>query len=130
LEEKFKVLIADDNKLLLALTSDALKNTGLEVYTISQGPQVYQEVLKNQPHLVMLDIMMPGIDGIEICRNLKRAPKTKDIIIVIYSGKKDPDLMDLAHEVGADGFIIKSNDFNEIIARLKEIVRDKLGREF
>jgi len=122
-------MVADDNKLLLAVTSEALANAGFEVYTVGQGAQVYQEVLKNQPHLILLDIMMPGIDGIEICRNLKRAPRTKDTVIVIYSGKKDPDLMDLACAVGADGFIIKSNNFEEVISRLKEILRDKLKKE-
>ncbi len=129
MEDKIKILVADDNMLILAVASDALKASGFEVFTASQGPQIYQEVLKNNPHLVLLDIMMPGIDGIEICRNLKRAPKTKDILIVIHSGKKDPDLMDLAHAGGADGFIIKSDAYEALVARIKEILREKLGKE-
>ena len=129
MEDKIKILVADDNKLILTVASDALTAAGFEVFTASHGPQVYQEVLKNNPQLVLLDIMMPGIDGIEICRNLKRAPKTKDIIIVIHSGKKDPDLMDLAHAVGADGFIIKTDDYEGMVARIKELVKEKLGKE-
>lgn len=129
MEEKTRILVADDNQLQLAITGDALKGAGFDVLTVSQGAKVYQEVLRYNPHLVLLDIMMPGIDGIEICRNLKRAPKTQNIIIVIYSGKKDPDLMDLAHAVGADGFIIKSNDLDAIVSRIKEILSDKLGRQ-
>ncbi len=129
MEGKIKILVVDDNQLQLAIAGDALAEAGFEVFTVDQGPKVYSEVLKNNPHLILLDIMMPGIDGIEICRNLKRSPKTKEIVIVIYSSKKDPDLMDLAHLVNADGFIIKSDHFEETIVRLKEILADKLGEK-
>lgn len=124
--EPIKILVADDNQLLLAITKDALEAQGFQVIAIASGRDVYRAVLTHRPHLALLDIMMPDIDGIEICRNLKRSPVTKDIVIVIHSGKRDMALMDLAHAAGAEGFIIKSNQIEEMVARIQEIIREKV----
>jgi DNA-binding response OmpR family regulator len=97
------------------------------VFTVETGKAVIPEVNKNHPHLAMLDIMMPDIDGISICRNLKTNPDTKNTLIIIYSSKKDLDLMDLAYEAGAAGFILKSNNISQIVARVQEIILEKLG---
>lgn len=122
-----KILVADDNKLLLTMTKDGLEDAGFEVIAVENGLEVFKEVLAQKPRMILLDIMMPGIDGIEVCSKLKKSPVTKDILIIIHSGKKDPMLMDLCYEAGAEAFIIKSNDFDVVIDKVKEIARDKLG---
>jgi len=127
--EKLKILVADDNKLQLAIMGDALNSAGFEVFTVNDGLQVYQEVRKNQPQIILLDIMMPNIDGIEICKTLKTSPETKNILIIIFSGKKDLDLIDLAYEAGAQGFILKSNNPQEVVLRIKEIIQEKLPQK-
>jgi PleD family two-component response regulator len=124
--EPIRILVADDNRLQLAITKDALEAQGFQVSTAGSGLDVYREVLARRPHLILLDIMMPEIDGIEICRNFKNSPATQNIVIVFHSGKRDLDLMDLAHAAGAEGFIIKSNQIEEMVARIQEIVRDKI----
>ncbi len=125
-QEKVKILVADDNKLLLAITKDALQVAGFEVFTVNSGLEVYSEVLDRKPHLILLDIMMPEIDGIEICRTLKQNPATKNIIIVIYSAKRDMDLMDLCHDAGAEAFLLKSDQIEEMVGKIREVVREKL----
>lgn len=122
-----KILIVDDNKLILAIAQDALKEAGYEVVAVDSSVEVYKQVLAHKPNLIILDIMMPGIDGIEICRNLKRSPVTKDTIIVIHSGKKDMTLMDLCFDAGAAAFVFKSNDYQALVKRINEIVKEKLG---
>lgn len=122
-----KILVADDNKLLLTMTKDGLEDAGFEVIAVENGLEVFKEVLAQKPKMILLNIMMPGIDGIEVCSKLKKSPVTKDILIIIHSGKKDPMLMDLCYEAGAEAFIIKSNDFDVVIDKVKEIARDKLG---
>lgn len=122
-----KVLIADDNKLILAMAREALESQGFEVVTVDDSIQVYKEVLEHKPRIILLDIMMPGIDGIEICRNLKRSPVTREILIVIHSGKTDMTLMDLCFEAGAQAFIIKSDGPEAMAAKVKEIAKDKLN---
>jgi CheY-like chemotaxis protein len=122
-----KIMVADDNKLLLAMTKDALKEAGFEVTTVDSALEVYKRVLEEKPQMILLDIMMPGLDGIEICRTLKKSPVTRNIVIVIHSGKNDPALMDLCFEFGAEAFIIKSNNFDELVSRVQDVANDKLG---
>ncbi len=125
-QDKIRVLVADDNKLLLAITRDALEAAGFEVFTVISGLDVYQEVINHKPHLILLDIMMPEIDGIEICKTLKQNPATRNILIVIYSAKRDMDLMDLCYEAGAESFILKSDRIEEMVDRIKDIIKEKL----
>jgi two-component system, OmpR family, alkaline phosphatase synthesis response regulator PhoP len=125
--EKVRILVADDNRLQLSIIGDALSEAGFQVFTVSEGLAVVPEVTRSRPHMVMLDIMMPDTDGITVCGKLKACEETSDTLIVIYSSKKDLDLMDLAYEAGAAGFIMKSNDIAQIVARVKEIIHEKLG---
>jgi CheY-like chemotaxis protein len=126
-QDKIRILVADDNRLLLAITKDALENAGFQVFTVNSGLEVYPEVINNKPHLILLDIMMPEIDGIEICRTLKQNPATRNIIIIIYSAKRDMDLMDLCHDAGAEKFLLKSDNIEEMVERIKEVVREKVN---
>jgi len=121
-----KVLVADDNKLLLAMTADALSEAGFQTITVDNGLDVYKKVLSEKPDMVLLDIMMPGIDGIEVCRNLKRSPVTKDIVIIIHSGKTDMALMDLCFEAGAEAYLIKSDDYEKLKHKVLELAREKV----
>jgi len=127
--DKLKILIADDNRLQLSIIGDALAEAGFEVFTVETGKAVMPEVSKSRPQMVMLDIMMPDVDGISLCRNLKLDPETRNTVVLIYSAKKDLDLMDLAYEAGAAGFILKSNNIPQIVARVQEIALEKLGRK-
>jgi PleD family two-component response regulator len=129
MSEKIKILIADDNRLQLSIIGDALAEAGFEVFTVETGKEVVPEVSKSRPQMVMLDIMMPDVDGISLCRNLKLNPETRNTVVLIYSAKKDLDLMDLAYEAGAAGFILKSNNIPQIVARVQEIALEKLGRK-
>jgi CheY-like chemotaxis protein len=122
-----KVLVADDNKLLLNMTTDALTEAGYDVIGVESGLEVYKLVLSEKPQVVLLDIMMPGIDGIEVCRNLKRSPVTKNTLIIIHSGKTDMALMDLCFAAGAEGYIIKTNDFEGMVKKVAEITAEKLA---
>lgn len=124
-----KILVADDNKLLLNMTKDALVEAGHEVIAVENGLDVYKLVLSEKPQVVLLDIMMPGIDGIEVCRNLKRSPVTKGTLIIIHSGKTDMALMDLCFAAGAEGYIIKTNDFEGMVKKVAEITAEKLCGE-
>ncbi len=127
MQQPVQILIADDNQLLLAITGDALSAAGFEVHTVDSGLDVYKEVLAKKPQLILLDIMMPGMDGIEICKNLKRSPVTSKIVIVIHSSKTDMALMDLCYEYGADRFIIKSDKIEDLVTGIKDILQEKLG---
>ncbi len=123
--EKTKVLIVDDSELILAKITDVLEAEGYMVHTTSTSEDAFGEVLRKRPDILLLDIMMPGIDGIEICSNLKKNSLTKDIVIIIYSSKKDVELMDLCFKVGADRYVLKSSDTSLLTQTIKETVNKK-----
>ncbi|UCD84575.1 MAG: response regulator [Deltaproteobacteria bacterium] len=123
--EKTKILIVDDSELILAKISDVLEAEGYTVFSTSTAGDAFGEVMRKKPDVLLLDIMMPGIDGIEICSKLKKNSLTKDIAIVIYSGKKDVELMDLCFAAGADNYVLKSSDTSLLTKTIKDIVKQK-----
>ena len=123
--EKTKILIVDDSELILAKISDVLEAEGYTVFSTSTAADAFGEVMRKKPDILLLDIMMPGIDGIEICSKLKKNSLTKDIAIVIYSGKKDVELMDLCFAAGADNYVLKSSDTSLLTKTIKDIVKQK-----
>ncbi len=115
-----KVLIADDGLTIRRLLETYLTNWGYEVVSVSDGNKAW-EVLKNPdaPRLVILDWLMPGMDGVDVCRKVRALEHGKLFYIIIFTsleGKKD---LVTALEAGADDFIIKSFDKDELQARIK-----------
>ena len=84
-----RILIVDDNAFILAIAEDLLSERGHQVRTLDNATSVIETVKRIKPQLLILDIMMPEVDGIEICRQIKTSDETKNVIILIHSGKKD-----------------------------------------
>lgn len=115
-----KILIVEDEPKLAALLADYLKASLFEVFTLFEGTQVEQWVRDNKPHLVILDIMLPGRDGMEICkgiRNFSRVP-----IIMVTARIEEIDRL-LGLELGADDYICKPFSPREVVARVKAVLR-------
>ncbi len=127
LNNNIKILVAEDNDIQLKRINDALNGEGFSVIAAGYGPKVFTQVLNEKPNLVLLDIVMPEVDGIEMCRNLKRSPLTKDILIAMYSSKNDPEFMDMTYEFGADAYILKTEQIETIVVRIKDLLREKGG---
>lgn len=102
-----RILIVEDEESLLKLESILLTSRGYQVRGVTDGVAALKEISENRPDLVLLDIMMPGIDGFEVCRRIKEDPSTKDIPVVMLTAKKSS--MDQARgaQVGADAYITK-----------------------
>jgi DNA-binding response OmpR family regulator len=99
-----KILIADDNPAILDALKIMLEDEGYDVDTTEDGA-VAQRMTEPLPDLLLLDVWMSGIDGRDVCRILKSAPKTKNVPIVIMSATKD--IAQIAHNAGADNYISK-----------------------
>jgi len=102
-----RILIVEDEESLLKLESILLTSRGYQVRGVTDGVAALKEISENRPDLVLLDIMMPGIDGFEVCRRIKEDPSTRDIPVVMLTAKKSS--MDQARgaQVGADAYITK-----------------------
>ncbi len=104
---KQKILIVEDEESLLKLESILLTSKGYDVRGVSNGQQALDAISEERPDLVLLDIMLPEIDGFEVCQRIKDDPETKDIPVIMLTAKKSREDMARGEKVGADWYITK-----------------------
>ncbi len=130
MSERFSVHVVDDDPVILALLVHYLSNGGFDVTPASSGEEALDAILEAQPDSVVLDIMMPGMDGLEMCRRLRAAPQLSNTKIVMMSGKSyEPDRR-RALSLGADAFIPKPIDPDHFAEQLRRIVEDRIHMVF
>lgn len=114
-----KVLIIDDEISSLITLKDSLEYEGYEVITAVDGESGIKKTEEEKPDLIVLDIMLPGIDGYEVCRKIKAK---YDIPIIMNTGKVDVSDAVKAREAGADKFILKMIDWKLLVDNIKKMV--------
>jgi two-component system alkaline phosphatase synthesis response regulator PhoP len=115
---KGKVLVVDDEVYILHILDFSLNAEGYEVITAEDGEQALAKAKSEQPDLVVLDVMMPKIDGYEACRKLKQDPKMKDVPVILLTAKGRDIDRKLGLEVGADDYITKPFSPNKLIEKI------------
>jgi two-component system response regulator MprA len=122
-----RILLVDDDEQILPLLQRGLAYEGFEVYTAVDGESGLAAVKQYQPHIVLLDIAMPGLDGFEVCRRLR----LRDDIAIIMLTARD-EVTDKVHalNLGADDYVPKPFAFDELVARIRAVLRrHKAGGE-
>ena len=104
---KKKILVVEDEETLLELESILLTVKGYEVEGVMDGQAALEAVAVMKPDLVLLDIMLPKIDGFEVCRRVKANEGTQHIPVILLTGKKDKEAFAMGEEAGADWFLTK-----------------------
>jgi CheY-like chemotaxis protein len=112
-----RILICEDDEDVLEVTKEILEKEGCDVFTLMNSINVSKEVANFNPHLILLDISMPKIDGKEVVRILKSDMVTKNIPIIIISALSNTN--EIAKEVGANGFLDKPFEINDLINIVK-----------
>lgn len=123
------VLVADDNAENLRLMRAFLEAEGYRVPGASDGDEALLMVAQEEPDIVILDVMMPGRDGFEVCQKLKSWDQTKNIPVLLVTAMQDPWAKLKGSEVGADEFLTKPVDDTELLTRVKSLLRTKFYRE-
>lgn len=119
----FKILLVDDETDVLDFMKYNLEKEGFWVYTAQNGVEAIQMAKKMNPHLIILDLMMPKMDGIETCRELRNIPEFKNTIITFLTAR-DEDYSQIAgFEVGADDYITKPIKPRVFISRIRALLR-------
>jgi len=119
---KGKILVVDDEVYILHILEFSLGAEGFEVITANNGEIAVQKAIQEKPDLIVLDIMMPVLDGYETCRRLKREPETKHIPVILLTAKGRDSDKRLGFEVGAIDYVVKPFSPNRLIGRVEEII--------
>lgn len=119
----FRVLIVDDDPNMVALLSRLLEKEGMKIDAEYGGEAALAHIAASQPDLVLLDIVMPGMDGFEVCRRLKADPATALIPVVLVTALEDHASRVRGIDAGADDFLCKPVNREELIARVKNLRR-------
>lgn len=118
-----KVLVVEDSLAQRQMISDLLKDSGLTVAVASNGVEALKQVETYAPDIVVLDIVMPQMNGYELCRRLKSDPKTKDVPVVMCSSKGEEFDRYWGMRQGADAYIAKPFQPMELIGTVKQLLR-------
>ncbi len=116
-----KVLVVDDEWELRNLLTEFLTGEGYDVIQASNGEEALELAEKEEPQVILLDVKMPGIDGIEVCRRLKEEDKTRFIPIIMVTALEDRDVD--AFVEGADDFVTKPFSLVELSFRVRSMLR-------
>jgi two-component system, OmpR family, response regulator len=122
-----KILVVDDEPNILQFLELGLQNEGFEVQTAQDGMTAINMMKQFGPHVVILDVMMPGMDGFEVCRMLK---KTENVAVIMLTAKDEVDDRVKGLTLGADDYMIKPFSFEELLARIYARIRNQFPNLF
>ena len=118
-----RILVVEDEPKLAQLLADYLHAAGFEVECLDNGLTALDRLRAAPPDLMLLDLMLPGLDGLEVCRQLKKDPKTAGVPILMVTAKDEESDVVAGLELGADDYIVKPFRMKELVARVRTALR-------
>jgi len=117
-----KIMVVEDEMDVQVLLSEVLKDENYEIVQANDGIQALRSARELRPQLVLLDVMLPGIDGFEVCRRLKADPATRDIKVVMVSARSDDQDIKEGLACGAEHYITKPIKLLELSATIQRLL--------
>src|SRR4030095_5316216 len=121
------ILVADDESDVVTLISQNLRTAGFQVSNAADGTSALSKARSERPALIVLDVMMPGLTGLEVCKLLKGDPSTEGISVLLLTAKAEEIDRILGFELGADDYLTKPFSTRELVLRVQSILRRKVG---
>lgn len=118
-----KILVVDDEKDIVELIEYNLKKEGFSIIKAYDGETAVAIAKKQKPDLIVLDLMLPRMNGIDVCKTIKQNPATADLPIIMLTAKADESDKVLGLEIGADDYMTKPFSIKELIARVRTVLR-------
>jgi DNA-binding response OmpR family regulator len=127
--DRKRILVVDDEIYIVHILEFTLTMEGYEVLTASDGEEALRKVEQDRPDLIVLDIMMPKLDGYEVCRKLREDEDFRSIPVVLLSAKGRPIDRETGLEVGADDYIVKPFSPRRLLEKIRDLLaRAELGQ--
>jgi len=124
MNSEMKILVVDDEPDIRLITARVLKSAGYSVAEAETGKGCLDSVREKAPDLVLLDVMLPDMDGYEVCRRIKADEALKGTYVLMFSGRRiDSDDQSEGLEIGADGYVTRPISNRELLARVQSMVR-------
>jgi CheY-like chemotaxis protein len=120
-----KILIVEDNKLNLRLTDFILRSKGYEVFSARNAQECLDACRKEKPAVILMDLQLPGVDGLTLTRQLKSAPETQDILIVAVTARAMKTDREKALEAGCDSYISKPIDTQKLPEIIEQLIQTR-----
>ncbi len=121
--DKCKILIIEDETALLYALKAELSQNNFEVLTAVDGEKGLEAIEQEKPNVVILDLLLPGIDGFEILRRTKKNPATKNIPIIVITNLGDKESFEKGKKLGADDYLVKTDySLEEVIKKLNNLI--------
>ncbi|MFZ2284620.1 MAG: response regulator transcription factor [Lutibacter sp.] len=118
-----KILLVDDEPDILEIVGYNLKNEGYKIYTAKNGIEAIESAKKHTPHLIILDIMMPEMDGIEACEKIRATKGLENVLITFFTARSEDYSQMAGFDVGADDYITKPIKPKVLISKIKALLR-------
>ncbi len=128
-DQKAKILLVDDEPDILEIVSYNLKNEGYQVYTAENGEEALKKARKKKPDLVILDVMMPVMDGIETCERMRKMSELDGTIITFFTARGEDYSMIAGFDAGADDYITKPVKPRVLVSKVKSLLRRQMTAE-
>jgi len=126
MDKKLKILVVEDEEILLTALSEELKQEGFDVVGAKDGVEGLEKAASEQPNLMLLDLVMPRLDGIGTLKQLKAQENTKNIPVVILTNLSDYDKISDALSLGAMDYLVKANyRLEELVTKIKTVFERK-----
>ncbi len=126
---KFNLLLVDDEPDVLEFIGYNLRKEGFNVYTISNGKEAIALAQEVKPQLILLDVMMPGMDGIETCEELRKIPSLKNVLIAFLTARGEDYSQIAGFDAGGDDYISKPIKPKVLVSRIKALLKRSISNE-
>jgi len=120
-----KILLVDDEPDIVELLKLRLETNGYEVITAYDGVACLEKVKTDAPDVILLDLVMPGMDGYQVCHRLKESLKTKDILVILFTASYSESMADKVEDLGAFDYIVKPFDPGALLKKVAQALRKK-----
>ena len=127
-EMSIRVLVVDDNFVNVKLLEALLKSASYEVATAMSGEAALEEVRQSRPDIMLLDVMMPGMDGYEVCRRIRESEKNSRLPVIMVTALDKPDDREMGLAAGADDFINKPLDDTLLFPAMRRAMQNAVAK--